>query len=41
VVVHTGRARLSCDPKLDVTTDGPATLVLAGCGKTIDVAPEG
>ncbi|MGH2965236.1 MAG: alpha/beta hydrolase-fold protein [Solirubrobacterales bacterium] len=32
VVVHPGRAHLSCDPKLDVTTDGPLTLALAGCG---------
>ena len=36
VVVHAGRARLSCDPELDVTTDGPLTLTLAGCGRTID-----
>jgi predicted esterase len=36
VVVHTGRARLSCDPQLDVTTDGPLSLTLAGCGRTID-----
>jgi hypothetical protein len=36
VVVHPGRARLSCDPQLDVTTDGPLSMTLAGCGRTID-----
>jgi predicted esterase len=36
VVVHVGRARLSCDPQLDVTTDGPLSLRLAGCGRTIE-----
>jgi Putative esterase/C-terminal binding-module, SLH-like, of glucodextranase len=35
VVVHPGRARLSCHPQLDVTTDGPLTLKLAGCGRTL------
>ncbi len=35
VVVHPGRARLSCHPQLDVTTDGPLTLRLAGCGRTL------
>jgi predicted esterase len=36
VVVHVRRARLSCDPVLDVTTDGPLSLTLAGCGRTIE-----
>ena len=35
VVVHPGRARLTCRPQLDVTTDGPLTLTLAGCGRTL------
>jgi hypothetical protein len=33
--VHAGRARLSCHPQLDVTTDGPLILKLAGCGRTL------
>ena len=37
VVVHVKRARLSCDPDLDVTSDGPAKLRLAGCGRTVEV----
>ncbi len=37
VRVHAKRARLSCNPELDVTTDGPAQIRLAGCGKTITV----
>jgi hypothetical protein len=36
VVVHAARARLTCNPQLDVTTDGPLTLVLGGCGRTIN-----
>ena len=32
VVVHPARAHLSCNPRLDVSTDGPLTLTLAGCG---------
>jgi dienelactone hydrolase len=32
VVVHPSRAHLSCDATLHVTTDGPLTLRLAGCG---------
>ncbi len=32
VVVHPSRAHLSCHPRLDVSTDGPLTLTLAGCG---------
>jgi predicted esterase len=35
VVVNVRRARLSCDPELDVTTDGPAAVKLAGCGRTL------
>jgi Putative esterase/C-terminal binding-module, SLH-like, of glucodextranase len=35
VVVHHNRARLSCHPQFEVTTDGPLTLVLAGCGRTL------
>jgi predicted esterase len=29
------RARLSCDARLDVTTDGPLTVKLAGCHRTL------
>ena len=35
VILHHSRARLSCHPQLDVTTDGPLTLKLAGCGRTL------
>jgi len=35
VVVHPARARLNCNAHLDVTTDGPLTLTLAGCGRTL------
>ena len=35
VVVHTARARLSCHPELDVGTDRPLTVKLAGCGRTL------
>jgi glucodextranase-like protein/putative esterase len=35
VVVHTGRAGLSCHPQLDVATDGALTIELAGCGRTL------
>jgi hypothetical protein len=35
VVVHPSRARLGCFPQLDVTTDGPLTLALAGCDRTL------
>ncbi|MGH2925985.1 MAG: hypothetical protein ACRDK1_08450 [Solirubrobacterales bacterium] len=34
VVVHPARAHLSCQADLDVTTDGPLAVTLAGCGKT-------
>jgi hypothetical protein len=37
VKVHVRRARLSCHPKLDVTSDGPAKVVLAGCGRKVSV----
>jgi hypothetical protein len=30
-VVHPARAQLSCHPRLDVSTDGPLTVTLAGC----------
>jgi hypothetical protein len=39
VVVHPARARLNCFPQLDVTTDGPLTLGLAGCGRTLQFSP--
>jgi hypothetical protein len=32
-VVNVERARLSCDAELDVDTDGPVTIRLAGCGR--------
>jgi hypothetical protein len=35
VIVHPGRARLTCRPQLDVATDGPLALTLAGCGRTL------
>jgi predicted esterase len=35
VVVSVRRARLSCDPDLEVTTDGPVRVRLAGCGRTL------
>jgi hypothetical protein len=33
--VNVARAGLSCDPELDVTTDGPLALTLGGCGRTL------
>jgi hypothetical protein len=39
VVVHPRRARLTCHPKLDVTTDGPVSVRLAGCGRTLQFQP--
>jgi hypothetical protein len=33
VTVNPARARLGCHPKLQVTTDGPVTVRLAGCGR--------
>jgi hypothetical protein len=35
VVVSVARARLSCHPQLDVETDGPLTVRLAGCGRKL------
>jgi hypothetical protein len=35
VRVHVERARLSCDPRLEVETDGPLAVRLAGCGRTL------
>ncbi|MGI9021339.1 MAG: alpha/beta hydrolase-fold protein [Solirubrobacterales bacterium] len=37
VVVNVDRARLSCQAKVAATSDGPAKVVLAGCGRTVDV----
>jgi hypothetical protein len=34
LTVAPARAKLSCDAKLDVTTDGPLTVKLAGCHRT-------
>jgi Putative esterase/C-terminal binding-module, SLH-like, of glucodextranase len=39
VVIHPQRARLTCHPKLDVTTDGPLSVTLAGCGRTLRFHP--
>jgi hypothetical protein len=36
VVVDAKRARLSCDPEFDVTTDGPVVVKLAGCGRSLE-----
>ena len=33
--VNVKRARLDCAAKLDVTTDGPLAVRLAGCGRTL------
>jgi hypothetical protein len=35
MTVDAARARLSCHPKLDVKTDGPLTVRLAGCGRSL------
>jgi Putative esterase len=35
IVVHPARARLDCHAKLDVKTDGPVAVKLAGCGRTV------
>jgi hypothetical protein len=35
ITVDVARARLGCGAKLDVKTDGPLEVVLAGCGKTL------
>ena len=34
VTVHPARARLTCNARLDVDTDGPLKVVFAGCGRT-------
>ena len=36
VIVDTKRAKLSCRPDLDVTTDGPVTVKLGGCGRSVE-----
>ncbi len=36
LTVAVGRAKLSCDAKLDVTTDGPLTVTLAGCHRKLE-----
>jgi predicted esterase len=33
--VDPARARLTCDAKVDVTTDGPIAVTLAGCNRTV------
>jgi hypothetical protein len=35
VTIHPARARLSCHPQMRVTTDGPLSVTLAGCGRTL------
>jgi hypothetical protein len=35
VTIHPARAHLSCHPQLQVTTDGPLRMTLAGCGRTL------
>ena len=35
VTIDVKRARFSCSSRPDVTTNGPVTVVLAGCGKTL------
>jgi hypothetical protein len=35
ITIDVARARVSCDAALDVDTDGPLTVTLAGCGKTL------
>jgi hypothetical protein len=35
VRVHVERARLSCDPRLEVDTDGPLTVKLVGCHRRL------
>jgi dienelactone hydrolase len=41
VTVNVKRARVSCDAFLHVTTDGPVTVRLAGCGQTATFAKSG
>jgi hypothetical protein len=33
ITVHPQRAKLGCDAELEVDTDGPLTVALAGCGR--------
>jgi hypothetical protein len=35
VRVDVQRARIGCRPKLDITSDGPAKVILGGCGRTV------
>ena len=35
VTVHPARAKLTCGATLNVKTDGPVTVALAGCGRTV------
>ena len=37
VTIDARRARLGCHASLHVTSDGPATVILAGCHRTITV----
>lgn len=37
VTIDVARARVSCAVDLRVTTDGPARITLAGCGRTVAV----
>jgi hypothetical protein len=39
MVVYPGRARLNCRAKLDVSTDSPLAVKLAGCGRTLHFGP--
>jgi hypothetical protein len=41
IIVHTRRARLSCRPRIDLQTDGPLTVRLAGCGRAIRFDADG
>jgi C-terminal binding-module, SLH-like, of glucodextranase len=38
VTVHPARARVTCNATLRVKTDGPVTVTLAGCGRTVTSA---
>ena len=37
VRVHVKRARLTCNPKINATSNGPAKVVLVGCRKSVAV----
>lgn len=37
VTIDPRRANIDCDANLNVTSDGPATVTLAGCDRTITV----